>query len=77
MQVQSGILVELKEESKFVGYNTLEANARVLVIIKDGELVDQAESGEEVQIILDETPFMLKAEVKLLTKESSKMMMWS
>ncbi|TVZ88254.1 alanyl-tRNA synthetase [Aeribacillus composti] len=57
MQVQSGILVELKEESKFVGYNTLEANARVLVIIKDGELVDQAESGEEVQIILDETPF--------------------
>ncbi len=57
MQVQSGVLADLKVESRFIGYDELETEAQVLAIIKDGELQDSANSGEEVQLILDVTPF--------------------
>ncbi|MBM7605808.1 alanyl-tRNA synthetase [Metabacillus crassostreae] len=58
MQVQSGVLGEIKEKSEFVGYNQLEIEqAKVMVIIKDGELVHEASEGEEIQVILDSTPF--------------------
>lgn len=57
MQVQGGVLGDIKEESKFVGYDNLQTNATILAIIKEGQLVASAETGEEVQIILDETPF--------------------
>ncbi|PLR78050.1 alanine--tRNA ligase [Bacillus sp. V3-13] len=57
MQVQGGILGEIKEESKFVGYDQLETNANVIAIVKDGELADAANVGDEVQLILDQTPF--------------------
>ncbi len=45
------------EETVFLGYNTLVADATVLGIVKDGKLVDSASEGEEVEIVLDETPF--------------------
>ncbi|WP_019154619.1 alanine--tRNA ligase [Robertmurraya massiliosenegalensis] len=57
MQVQGGVLGEIKVESKFIGYDKLQTNATVLAIVKDGQLVQAAQAGEEVQIILDETPF--------------------
>lgn len=57
MQVQGGVLGDIKVESQFVGYDQLQTDAKVLAIVKDGELVDKAEKGEEVQIILDKTPF--------------------
>lgn len=57
MQVQGGVLGDIKVESKFVGYDNLQATATILSIIKEGQLVESAEAGEEVQIILDETPF--------------------
>lgn len=57
MQVQGGVLVGWKQESKFIGYETLETEAKVLVVVKDGTLVERALEGEEVQIILDVTPF--------------------
>ncbi|MDE3839712.1 alanine--tRNA ligase [Bacillus methanolicus] len=57
MQVQGGVLGDIKEESKFIGYDQLEANATVLVIVKDGQLVEEATAGDEVQFILDVTPF--------------------
>ncbi|RDU35099.1 alanine--tRNA ligase [Neobacillus piezotolerans] len=57
MQVQSGVLGEIKDESVFVGYDQLETQAAVLSIIKDGELAEEASAGEEVQFILDKTPF--------------------
>ncbi|AST92681.1 MULTISPECIES: alanine--tRNA ligase [Sutcliffiella] len=57
MQVQGGALGEIKEESSFVGYDTL-ANETVLsVIVKNGEVMEAATEGEEVQFILKETPF--------------------
>ncbi|TWT09378.1 alanine--tRNA ligase [Planomicrobium sp. CPCC 101079] len=57
MQSQSEVLGNIKEPSKFVGYSNTVANAQVVVIIKDGELADSAQEGEEVQVILDQTPF--------------------
>ncbi len=47
----------LKSESVFVGYEQLRTNSTVLAIIKNGELVNEAASGDEVQFILDVTPF--------------------
>ncbi|MBD8069253.1 alanine--tRNA ligase [Bacillus sp. PS06] len=57
MQVQSGVLGEIKVESTFVGYDQLQTDATVLVIVKDGEIVDSAHEGDDVQVILDQTPF--------------------
>lgn len=57
MQIQGGILGDLKMKSNFTGYDQLEAKVKVLAIIKDGNLVDKATVGEEVQFILDQTPF--------------------
>ena len=57
MQVQGGVLRDVKLESKFVGYDELNTHSSVIAIIKDGELIEQAGMGEEVQVILDNTPF--------------------
>lgn len=57
MQVQSEVLGNLKEESTFVGYDTLAISTKALVIIKDGEVVNHANEGDEVKLILEQTPF--------------------
>lgn len=57
MQVQGGVLGEVNVESKFVGYDKLQTTATVVAMVKNGEHADEAHSGEEVQLILDETPF--------------------
>ncbi|WP_160721873.1 alanine--tRNA ligase [Bacillus sp. USDA818B3_A] len=57
MQVQGGVLRDVTLESKFVGYDEMTTHSAVSAIIKDGELVDQAVAGEEVQLILNITPF--------------------
>ena len=57
MQTQSEVLGNIKEASEFIGYTQTVADAKVLVIIKDGELAESAHEGEEVQVILDQTPF--------------------
>ena len=45
------------EEVPFLGYRTLVADAEVIGIVKDGELVDRAAAGDQVEILLAETPF--------------------
>ncbi|MEH7119035.1 alanine--tRNA ligase [Neobacillus vireti] len=57
MQVQGGVLRDVTLESKFIGYDELKTISTVMAIIKDGELIEKAASGEEVQVILDNTPF--------------------
>jgi alanyl-tRNA synthetase len=57
MQVQGGVLGEVKTESEFIGYEQLQVEANVLEIIKNGQLAVEADTGEEVQLILDSTPF--------------------
>jgi len=44
-------------ETQFVGYETLEAEPKLTAIIKDGQRVKWAVSGEMVELILDTTPF--------------------
>lgn len=41
----------------FVGYGQLEAEAEVAYIVKDGQMVDSANDGELVTLLLDRTPF--------------------
>ncbi|MEN8701107.1 alanine--tRNA ligase [Bacillus infantis] len=57
MKVQEGVLGDIKTESRFVGYEGLETKSAVAVIIKEGQVAEAAGAGEEVQLILDQTPF--------------------
>ena len=50
-------LAALLGASEFVGYDTLEAKAHVRAILRGGVRVEQAVAGEEVEVILDSTPF--------------------
>lgn len=57
MQVQGGELGEIKVESKFVGYDQLQVESKILAIVQNGVKIDKASEGEEIQLILDVTPF--------------------
>ncbi|HET7628364.1 MAG TPA: alanine--tRNA ligase [Bacillales bacterium] len=57
MQVQGGVLADVHVKSEFVGYDQLETDATVTVIVRNGERVEAAEEGSEVQLMLDRTPF--------------------
>lgn len=43
--------------TRFAGYEHLEHKGKVLAIIKDGNIVSTASSGDEVEIVFDTTPF--------------------
>jgi alanyl-tRNA synthetase len=43
--------------TRFLGYDTLEAQGRVLAILKNDQLVEAAAEGSEVEIVVDQTPF--------------------
>ena len=57
MKVQSGVLGEIHDASEFVGYNKLTHEGRLTTLLKDGEIVQEASEGDEIQFILNETPF--------------------
>lgn len=57
MQVQSGVLSDIRNESKFEGYDQLQLEAAVIVLLKNGQLAEEVQSGDEFQFILDQTPF--------------------
>ncbi|GKS70099.1 alanyl-tRNA synthetase [Nitrosomonas sp. PY1] len=44
-------------QTTFRGYDTLQQQATILALYKQGTLVDQIEAGDEAIIVLDETPF--------------------
>ncbi len=50
-------LLNPNETTEFKGYETLETRSRVLNIIKDNERVQTAHEGDQVLIVLDQTPF--------------------
>ena len=45
------------EEVPFLGYRTLTADSEVVGIVKDGKLLNEASTGDKVEIVLAETPF--------------------
>lgn len=57
MKTQGGPLGELTVTSEFVGYTELESTSTIVAIIADNQLVDAAEEGQTVQVVLDRTPF--------------------
>ncbi|GAB2672391.1 alanine--tRNA ligase [Paenibacillus thermoaerophilus] len=57
MNVQGGALSEFTEASEFVGYTESTASAKVIAIVEDNALVDSAEEGASVRVVLDRTPF--------------------
>lgn len=52
-----GNILKKHGATSFTGYKGLVGESSVLAILKDGKMVDHAEEGEEVDIILDATPF--------------------
>ena len=57
MQVQGGVLGEIKVASEFVGYGTVATESNVVALVKNGEYTDSLQAGEEGQLMLDVTPF--------------------
>ncbi|AFQ10549.1 TPA: alanine--tRNA ligase [Bacillus pacificus] len=57
MQVQGGVLGEVKVASEFVGYGTVATESNVVALVKNGEYADSLQVGEEGQLMLDVTPF--------------------
>ncbi|HEX8660590.1 MAG TPA: alanine--tRNA ligase, partial [Brevundimonas sp.] len=41
----------------FTGYEGVDATGEVLALVRDGREIDVAETGEEVQVLADQTPF--------------------
>jgi alanyl-tRNA synthetase len=50
-------LAEKHGETRFVGYDTLETEAAVLAILKEGAFSESTREGERVQLVLNTTPF--------------------
>jgi alanyl-tRNA synthetase len=44
-------------QARFVGYEREDADATVVAIIRDGQIVPSAAAGDAVEIVLDKTPF--------------------
>ncbi|HHO56780.1 MAG TPA: alanine--tRNA ligase, partial [Trueperaceae bacterium] len=44
-------------ETEFLGYEQDSVEAKIIAIVKDNELVEQANENENIEIILDKTPF--------------------
>lgn len=57
MQTQGGPLSDLTVTSEFVGYTELVTTGKVEAIVLGNQLVDQADEGQTVQVVLSRTPF--------------------
>lgn len=72
MQVQSGVLGNIKVESEFIGYDQWATEAKIVALLKNGEEVDAAEAGDEIQFILDKTPFYAESGGQIADKGTLK-----
>ncbi|MBI5663881.1 MAG: alanine--tRNA ligase [Nitrospirae bacterium] len=50
-------LKDVLKATEFLGYETLQTDCVVIGIIKNNALVEEANEGEEVEVVLDVTPF--------------------
>ncbi len=50
-------LVKIDSDTEFLGYQTQQADAKVLMLLKEGASVESALEGDAVVIVLDRTPF--------------------
>lgn len=59
-KAQETVWFELKEKfgaTEFLGYSSETAEGQVLALVQNGKLVDRADAGAEVQIVVNQTPF--------------------
>lgn len=57
MQVQSEVFSNLQDESEFIGYETTVVSTKITSIVRDQVLVKTAHEGDEVKVVLTQTPF--------------------
>lgn len=50
-------VAEEKGASEFLGYDKDQSEGQIIAIVKDGALVQSANAGDKVQILLNQTPF--------------------
>ena len=50
-------LVKIDSDTEFLGYQAQQADAKVVMLLKDGASVESALEGDSVVIVLDRTPF--------------------
>lgn len=59
-KAQETVWFELKEKfgaTEFLGYSSETAEGQVLALVQNGKLVDRADAGAEVQVVVNQTPF--------------------
>src|SRR5690606_39192658 len=50
-------IAEREGSTEFTGYSATEGEGRVVAIIRDGAEVDSADTGDEVMVLTNQTPF--------------------
>jgi alanyl-tRNA synthetase len=50
-------IAEKHGKTEFLGYDTEKAEGQIAAIVKDGEIVASVSEGDEVQVVLNQTPF--------------------
>ena len=54
-------LAEQHGATEFLGYDTEESEGQILALVRDGKPVEQAGEGDEIQIVVNQTPFYAEA----------------
>ncbi|MDW5522363.1 alanine--tRNA ligase [Carnobacterium maltaromaticum] len=57
MNVQTGLLADIKIDSEFIGYDKTDAVGTLELIVAEDALVDSVRTGSEAQLIFNQTPF--------------------
>lgn len=68
MQIQEGVLGDVRVASEFTGYDQLRTEAEIVEMIKGKEFSEQAEEGDTVYVFLIKHLSTQKAAVRLLIK---------
>ena len=56
LTTQDGVKLEV-DKTEFLGYTYLSSPGQVMALVADGQQIETAEAGTQVQIVLDKTPF--------------------
>ncbi len=54
-------IAEQKGTTEFLGYDTEKAEGQILALVLDGKRINAAEAGQQVQIVVNQTPFYAEA----------------
>ena len=70
-------MINVDGETEFLGYSEVQAQATVRGLFQDGQSCERAEEGDEIVVILDRTPFTVRAgqvgDTGYLTTDSAKL----